>query len=120
MAGNGGNGSKWIRKDKRLAIVLRDGVQCVYCGRDLRGAEPREVTLDHLLPRCAGGTNEATNLVTACLSCNSSRGAKPWVDFAPGGAKDRIEQLRHMPLNRKLAKAFIAGEVGDAEIEALR
>lgn len=113
-------GSKWIRPDKRLAIYIRDGFQCAYCGRDLKDAEPHEVNLDHLLPRSAGGSNEATNLVTSCKSCNCSRQDKPWVDFAPGGARDRIEQLRNRPLNRKLAKALISGEAGDPEVEALR
>lgn len=114
------NGSKWIRPEKRLAIYIRDGFQCAYCGRDLKDAEPAEVNLDHLLPRCAGGGNEATNLITSCRSCNCSRQDKPWMDYATGGAVDRIEQLRHRELNVKLAKAIIAGEAGDPEIEALR
>lgn len=67
---NGKNGSKWIRPEKRLAIYHRDGFTCVYCG-----ASARDVTLslDHLKPRSQGGTNDATNLVTACLPCNSKR-----------------------------------------------
>lgn len=120
MSGNGGQGSKWIRKEKRLAIYIRDGFSCAYCGRDLRGAEPCEVTLDHLLPRCVGGGNEATNLITACRSCNSSRQDKPWASYATGGSIDRIEQLRNTPLNVKLTKALIAGTAGDPELEALR
>lgn len=119
-SGNKGQGSKWIRKEKRLAIYVRDGFSCAYCGRDLRGAEPCEVTLDHLLPRHYGGGNEATNLITACRSCNSSRQDKPWIDFVPGGARDRIEQLRNTPLNMDLARALIAGTAGDPELEALR
>lgn len=111
---------QWIRSDARLAIYIRDGFACAYCGRDLRNAAPADVTLDHLLPRSAGGTNDATNLVTACRSCNSSRQDKPWIDYATGGARDRIEQLRHRPLNIELAKALIAGTAGDPEIEAAR
>lgn len=114
------NGSKWIRPEKRLAIYIRDGFRCAYCGRDLKDADPSEVTLDHLLPRVAGGSNQATNLITACRSCNSSRQDTPWIDYATGGAVDRIEQLRNRELNVKLAKAIIAGEAGDAKIEALR
>lgn len=110
----------WIRPAKRAAIYLRDGFGCTYCGTDLRNAAPADVTLDHLLPRSTGGTNDATNLVTACRSCNSSRQDKPWIDYATGGARDRIEQLRHSPLNLELAKALIAGTAGDPEIEAAR
>ncbi len=114
------NGSKWIRKDKRLAIHLRDDFQCLYCGRGLKNAKPGEMHLDHLLPRSAGGGNEATNLITACASCNCSRQDQPWMDYATGGAADRIQQRRNQPLNREMAKALIQGTTGDAEVEALR
>lgn len=112
----------WIRKEKRLALYIRDSVRCLYCGADLRHAAPADITLDHLLPRSAGGSNVATNLATACRSCNSSRGAKPWLDYATGGARDRIEQLRHEPLNIELAKAIISGEQSAmvADVEGAR
>lgn len=110
----------WIRPAKRLAIYIRDGFACAYCGRTLRAAAPADVTLDHLLPRSAGGGNEASNLVTACRSCNSSRQDKPWADYATGGSRDRIEQLRERPLNMILARALIAGTAGDSEIEGAR
>ena len=111
---------RWIRVEKRLAIYVRDGFACVYCGADLRNAAPANVTLDHLLPRSADGSNDATNLVTACRSCNSSRQDRPWIDYATGGARDRIEQLRHAPLNLALARALIADTAGDDAIEAAR
>ena len=100
---------------------------CAYCGTDLAKADPQNVTLDHLVPRNikvahGGGGNEATNLVTACKSCNSSRQDKPWMSYATGGAIDRIEQLRNRDLAPylKLAKAYFADEVGDSEVEAMR
>lgn len=115
----------WITKEKRLAIYIRDNFACAYCGCSLKNADPNLVTLDHLVPRNplvahGGGSNEATNLVTACKSCNSSRQDKPWVDYATGGAIDRINTLRHQPINIALAKALIAGTCGDAQTEALR
>jgi hypothetical protein len=111
---------QWIRSEKRLAIYVRDGFQCVYCGQNLKGAAATDVTLDHLLPRSAGGSNDATNLVTACRSCNCSRQDMPWVDFAPGGARDRILQRISEPLNIELARALIAGTAGDLTLEAKR
>lgn len=73
MAGRkAGQGSKWIRPVKRVAIYLRDGMCCMYCGKS--GPEDGVLlTLDHVLACELGGTNEATNLVTACVSCNSSK-----------------------------------------------
>lgn len=73
-------GMNWIRPVKRLAIYLRDGLACAYCGASVEtGAQ---LTLDHITPYSAGGTNEATNLVTCCHRCNSSRGNRSWRKFA--------------------------------------
>lgn len=119
---NVANKGALVRKDLRLAVYLRDRFTCGYCGADLHDAEPFQVTLDHLLPRSAGGGNEPANLITACRSCNCSRKDRPWADYATGGAQDRINQRRALDIApyRKLAKALIAGTAGDAEVEALR
>jgi 5-methylcytosine-specific restriction endonuclease McrA len=100
----------WIRPEKRLAIYIRDGFACAYCGSDLRDRDPREMGLDHLDCSSHGGSNHETNLVLACRSCNSSRGTRPWRTYATGGAVERIERQRVLPLNMKLAKAVMKGE----------
>jgi len=55
-----------------MAIYHRDEFCCAYCGK---GSEKEEVllTLDHIKACHKGGTNEVTNLVTCCVSCNSSK-----------------------------------------------
>lgn len=111
-----GRTSSWIRRDKRLAIYLRDGIACVYCGTDLRDARPHDMGLDHLQPRCKGGSNEASNLVTACRTCNSSRQHKPWRQFATGGAIKRIERHRRRKLNMELARAVLRGEADWSDV----
>ena len=55
----------------RQAVLERDDYTCLYCGR--RGGR---LTLDHLLPVSRGGTSELSNLVTACVACNSAKGAR--------------------------------------------
>lgn len=107
--------SKWITPVKRLAIYLRDGFSCVYCGRDLKECAPSEVHLDHLQPRSEGGSDEHTNLVTACRSCNCGRKTTAWRTYATPGAVDRIVRLRRRVLNIDLAKAIIAGRTGSQE-----
>ena len=67
-------GRNWIRPEKRLALYLRDGLACVYCGDSLE--DGAQLTLDHLRPVSQGGGHDATNLVTACTHCNSSRKAR--------------------------------------------
>lgn len=56
----------------RIRILERDHYTCVYCGR-----RPPEVALevDHVLARANGGTDDATNLVTACRDCNNGKRA---------------------------------------------
>lgn len=75
-----GQGSHWIRPEKRLAIYLRDGMACCYCGAAVE--DGAQLTLDHLTPHSQGGSNSQENIVTACLKCNSSRGARDWQEFA--------------------------------------
>lgn len=70
----------WIRKEKRLAIYLRDGLACCYCGQGVE--DDAKLTLDHLIPHVRGGSNTPTNLVTCCHKCNSSRGSRSWRSFA--------------------------------------
>ena len=70
-----GHPSSWIRKEKRERIYARDGHLCVYCCIAPNGS--RDFTLDHIRARSNGGHNQHINLITACLSCNSSRQNKP-------------------------------------------
>ena len=46
------------------------GYQCVYCGRKME-----RLTQDHLTPISKGGAHTASNIVPACGSCNSRKGA---------------------------------------------
>lgn len=81
MAGRKNNGSKWIRPEKRQAIYADDSRTCQYCGHIVPVDSDEFLTLDHVVPRELGGSNKATNLVTACLSCNSSKRALPVAKF---------------------------------------
>lgn len=56
----------------RYRIFLRDGFACRYCG-----ARPDQSVLvvDHVHPVSAGGSNDPSNLVTACQDCNAGKGA---------------------------------------------
>lgn len=73
-------GMNWIRKERRLAIYLRDGMACCYCGAGVE--DEVKLSLDHLVAYSKGGSNDASNLVTCCHRCNSSRGNRPWRKFA--------------------------------------
>lgn len=92
----GGYSSSWIRPSTRVAIYLRDGLCCVYCLQDwsIDG-----LTIDHVVSRSAGGGNEHTNLITACMRCNALK-------RAAGGAIafSRALDLDHGQLQARLAQ----------------
>lgn len=69
------------------SFVLRDvrGEQawvgpCVYCKRAIvvpvGGRQPASATLEHIVPRTHGGTDELDNLALACAGCNHEKGRK--------------------------------------------
>ncbi|MFZ1416670.1 MAG: HNH endonuclease [Defluviicoccus sp.] len=56
-----------IADDERLKMILPQS--CCYC------ASKEHLAADHLIPRKRGGPNAGENLVWACRTCNSSKGA---------------------------------------------
>jgi DNA primase catalytic subunit len=76
----GGYTSSWVRPSTRVGIYLRDGLCCAYCMQDWSVAG---LTIDHIVERTAGGTNELTNLISACMYCNGlRRNSGSWERFA--------------------------------------
>jgi hypothetical protein len=73
-------GMNWIRQEKRLAIYLRDGMACAWCGKGVE--QGATLSLDHLTPHAKGGENHESNLVTCCTTCNSARGKRSQIGFA--------------------------------------
>lgn len=59
-------------KGLRNAIYARDGFTCVYCGSDVHA-----LSVDHVVPQSAGGTNLPANLVTSCMPCNEFKAGWP-------------------------------------------
>lgn len=51
-------------------LIARDGWTCFYCERVLTLTD---ATIDHVLPRSAGGRNLLDNLVLACQPCNEAK-----------------------------------------------
>ncbi len=78
-------GSKWITRERRLAIYLRDGLCCAYCGATIE--DGATLSLDHITPHSHGGSNASSNLVTACRKCNSARNDRLVEQFAADTAR---------------------------------
>jgi 5-methylcytosine-specific restriction endonuclease McrA len=57
-------------KPTKAAIYRRDNQTCQYCG------STRSLTIDHVIPRCRGGSDSWENLTIACEPCNTKKGSK--------------------------------------------
>lgn len=54
----------------RAMLVKRFGRCCQICSKPLVAGE---MTLDHIIPKCRGGSNTIENLRIACAPCNNAR-----------------------------------------------
>ena len=68
----------WSERDAIRKIVFARGPHiCVWCLKpvgDYRSDNP--FTIDHIIPRCEGGSLNPENLVLSCKPCNAARADK--------------------------------------------
>jgi 5-methylcytosine-specific restriction endonuclease McrA len=61
------------KKKRDARARLRQSInacECYYCGVRL---DPSNHTVDHIIPRAKGGTDDPSNVVGCCRSCNFSK-----------------------------------------------
>ncbi|MFI6883403.1 HNH endonuclease [Streptosporangium canum] len=63
-----------VSKRLRSEIFRRDNSTCHYCGAK---APAVEITIDHVVPVTLGGSDDPSNLVTACADCNNGKTSVP-------------------------------------------
>lgn len=94
-----------LSRSLRFEILTRDGYRCRYCGAT---AQTTELHIDHVLPRSAGGRDDASNLVTACIDCNFGKSDRKLLGIPQGFALSpdkRPERMVRMRQARKAAPA---------------
>lgn len=107
------HGMHWIRDSRRLSIYIRDGLACIYCGLGIEDGV--KFTLDHVVPRSHGGSNETQNLATACHQCNTERKDTPILDWLGSHGveiKARLFDALIQPIDVPHAKELIAKRGG--------
>lgn len=103
----------------RIRILERDRYRCVYCGQTARQTL---LEIDHIVPEVYGGTNDETNLVTACSRCNNGKAAEfvlsPLEKRNEGPCGDNLHPavVRLVPVGRAFAPtcpscSFVVGPV---------
>lgn len=71
-----GYGQAW--RNARAAVLAQH--RALYgdmCPGYQRAPHPSsDLTVDHITPKAAGGSDDSTNLAVLCRSCNASKGAR--------------------------------------------
>jgi hypothetical protein len=77
-----------VSRRLRYEVLRRDNFACRYCG----GSAPDvKLTVDHVQPVSLGGSDDASNLVTACQECNAGKSsAAPDAPLVQGVADDAL------------------------------
>lgn len=73
------------RTARRIALVrARDGETCCYCGHPIRfyaaETDRHRPTIEHVLSRSQGGSNDPRNLKLAHSKCNNRVGNAPFFE----------------------------------------
>ena len=85
------------KRQFRHAIKNSWGGLCAYC------REKRATTVDHLKPRCKGGSDLRSNLVPCCVDCNQSKGSQDFEEWFTA-------QSFYNPVAHELINEWVANE----------
>lgn len=76
-ASRGADQKRWLPRKVRAAVLKRDGWVCQLCSKpiteDGRIRGPGSPSIDHILPRALGGSDDVENLQAAHLGCNARK-----------------------------------------------
>lgn len=61
-----------LTAEQRNMIAERAGYCCEYCYSQLQFS-PDPFSIEHIIPRAGGGTDEMSNLALACQGCNNRK-----------------------------------------------
>lgn len=57
-------------------LFWKYGAECAYCQRPGDWRDGTVLTIDHIMPVCAGGAmRDIRNMVLACVPCNKAKGS---------------------------------------------
>jgi 5-methylcytosine-specific restriction endonuclease McrA len=67
----------------RTVVSEAQNHKCCWCGRDTitKPNKSNSATLEHIIPRANGGTDDLDNLAMSCNKCNGKRGILPPEEF---------------------------------------
>lgn len=93
MKRRGETAVKYSHQQWKETVIFFKG-ECAYCGRTMRKGE--RLTRDHLEPVKSGGCTTQDNIIPACSSCNSAKGATEWREWymqQPFFSQERMNRI---------------------------
>lgn len=88
-----------VSKRTRFEVLRRDNHTCRYCR-----ATDQPLTIDHVTPVSLGGTDDPSNLVTACRDCNAGKSSSS--PDAPLVADVGADAVRWANARREASSSF--------------
>ncbi len=85
-------------KFNRRNIFARDRSRCQYCGKK---QPTSELSLDHVIPRSAGGKSIWSNIVCACTGCNVKKGGRTPQQADPETRQTETQPRYPRPLRQR-------------------
>lgn len=83
-----------VSKRLRFEVLRRDNYTCRYCGKS---APDVEITVDHVIPKALGGSDDPSNLCAACGDCNGGKtSSSPDAPLVADVAEDALRWTRAM------------------------
>lgn len=89
----GEDNPEFTHQEWKETLIFFNG-ECAYCGCTPRRGQ--RLTRDHLEPVSHGGRTVQGNIIPACSSCNSSKGAedfKDWFMAQPFFSQERLNRI---------------------------
>ena len=76
-----------VRRSLRDSVWIKTSGRCAYCAVHLtrQHGKPNSFCIDHVLAVAKGGSDDIANLIPACHSCNSKKGARTALQFIDDG-----------------------------------
>ncbi len=85
---------------RREILWRRENKKCFWCGCPTRLSKDHAwdtATDDHVIPRYKGGTNDVSNLVSACNRCNNRRNHEDSLKLAEGALLGKYKMDSNVP-----------------------
>ena len=104
------------RRRKLKTIYVSNSGECFYCGRKFTTPNDPELTIDHVIPKSLGGSNDDGNLVPCCIKCNQEKNSylpSEWIKRIEFKIKDVQKKIK---IRKKMIKTLRLLEIREEDL----